>query len=200
MSVRVGTGTNHMIHKTKSEKGEHSPLLLVPQWRRSPLHPAAPASRLSFVPEEEGKYHQAIHSVVVYNYSSQWYHCVLDRLFHEKAKWQDLNCLQAVSDKMLSFKFLHSNANHTHTSINNCIHVVYAPSYLVSRLHTMQRVSLECDTGNTIFRWLTGPKHSICLLFHLQVIGTNQLLNWLLWWWMMDGCLRIASIPCPLCS
>ena len=68
-----------MIYKTKSEKGEHSPLLLVPQWRRSLLHPAAPASRLSFVPEEEGKYHQAIHSVVVYN-------CVLDRLSHEKAK------------------------------------------------------------------------------------------------------------------
>ena len=67
-----------MIYKTKSEKVEHSPLLLVPQWRRS-LHPAVPASRLSFVPEEEGKYHQAIHSVVVYN-------CVLDRLSHEKAK------------------------------------------------------------------------------------------------------------------
>ena len=73
-------------HVSESEKGEHSPLLLVPQWRRSPLHLAAPASvpRLSFVPEEEGKYHQAIHSVVVYNYSSWWYHYVLDWLCYER--------------------------------------------------------------------------------------------------------------------
>lgn len=83
-----------------------------------------------------------------------------------KVKWQDLKCLQAVSNKTLSFQFFHSNANHTHTNINKCIHVVYAQSYLVSRLHKMQRVSLECDTGNMIFRWLTLAQNSICLLFH----------------------------------
>lgn len=51
-------------HVTKSGNREHSPvhlLLLVPQWRRNPFRVVpVSAPRLSYVPEEEGEYHQAI--------------------------------------------------------------------------------------------------------------------------------------------
>lgn len=63
------TGPSHKPHQThshvtKSGNGEHSPvhlLLLVPQWRRNPFRVVpASAPRLSYVPEEEREYHQAI--------------------------------------------------------------------------------------------------------------------------------------------